>query len=146
MGAIGQLDHDDAQVAHHGQQHLAEALGLGFFAALELDLVELGDAIDDLGDIAAEARGDVFLGDGRVFDDVVQNRADQGVGIEVQVSEDFGRSDRMRDIGLAGEALLALMGDSPELSGVANPLYLIGWQVEGDLGEEFGESRSAPGA
>ena len=39
--AVGELDHDDADVAHHRKQHLAEALGLGFLTVLELDLVEL---------------------------------------------------------------------------------------------------------
>ena len=101
MHAVGELDQDHAQVAHHRQQHLAEVLGLRFLAALELDLIELGDAIDDLGDVVAEARGDVGLGDRRVFDDVVQDRADDGVGIEVQVGEDFGRRDRMGDVGFA---------------------------------------------
>ncbi len=39
--AVGELDHDDADVAHHGQQHLAEAFGLGLLAVLELDLSSL---------------------------------------------------------------------------------------------------------
>ena len=73
--AVGELDQDDAQVAHHRQQHLAEILRLRFLAVLEVDLVELGDAVDDLGDIVAEARGDVGLRRRRVFDDVVQDRA-----------------------------------------------------------------------
>ena len=29
--AIGELDHDDAYVVHHGQQHLAHVLGLAVF-------------------------------------------------------------------------------------------------------------------
>jgi hypothetical protein len=31
--SVGQLDEDDPDVARHGQQHLAEALGLAFFLA-----------------------------------------------------------------------------------------------------------------
>ena len=54
--AVGELDQDDAQVAHHREQHLAEALGLRLLAALELDLVELGDGVDELGDVGAEAQ------------------------------------------------------------------------------------------
>ena len=115
--AVGELDQDHAQVAHHRQQHLAEVLRLRFLAILEADLVELGDAIDDLGDVVAEARGDVGLGDRRVLDDVVQDRADDGVGVQVQVGEDLRRGHRMRDVGLARDALLALVGGGAEFGG-----------------------------
>ena len=69
--------------------------GLRFLAALELDLVELGDAVDDLGDVLAELLRDLLLGDRRVLDDVVQDRPDDRVRIEVQLGEDLGRGDRM---------------------------------------------------
>ena len=100
--AVGELDHDDADVAHHRQQHLAEALGLRLGAAAELDLIELGDAVDQLGDVGAEALGDLVLRRRRVFDDVVQDRRDDRRRIQVQVGEDVGDRDRMRDVGLAG--------------------------------------------
>ena len=82
VGAISELDQDDAQVTHHRQQHLAETLGLRFLAILEADLIELGDAIDDLGHILAKALGDVFLGNRGIFDDIVQDRCNDRVGIE----------------------------------------------------------------
>ena len=109
MRAVGELDHDDADVAHHREQHLAEALGLRLRAALELDLVELGDAVDELGDLLPESLGDLVLGDRRVLDDVVQDRGDHRLGVEVQVGEDVGDRDRVGDVGLAGAALLALV-------------------------------------
>jgi hypothetical protein len=52
--AVGELHEDDAQVSRHREQHLAEAFRLRFLAALELDLVELGDGVDELGDVLAE--------------------------------------------------------------------------------------------
>ncbi len=57
--AVGELDDDDADVGDHGQQHLADVFGLVVFAVGELDLVELGDAFDDVGDLLAEALGDL---------------------------------------------------------------------------------------
>ena len=39
VGAVRQLDEDDAHIARHGQQHFAEGLGLAFFAGVELDFV-----------------------------------------------------------------------------------------------------------
>ena len=60
--AVGELDHDDADVAHHRQQHLAEALRLSLLAVLELDLVEFADAVDQFGHHLAEDRRDFGLG------------------------------------------------------------------------------------
>ena len=43
--AVRQLDDDHANVVDHGQQHLADALGLPFLARGEIDLAQFGDAI-----------------------------------------------------------------------------------------------------
>ena len=140
--AVGELDQDHAQVAHHRQQHLAEVLRLRFLATLEADLVELGDAVDDLGDIGAEARARCrSFGDRRVLDDVVQDRRDDRVGIQMQVREDFGGGDRMGDVGLAGDALLALVRGGAELGRLADALHLFGRQV----GSTLASSSLTPG-
>ncbi len=55
--SIGKLDQDDAEIARHGQQHLAEALGIGFGTAGKTHLVELGDAIDQFGHGFTEGTG-----------------------------------------------------------------------------------------
>ncbi len=55
----------------------------------------------------------------RVFDDVVQDGADDGVGIQMQVGEDFRGGQRMRDVGFARQALLAQMGLGAELGRIA---------------------------
>ncbi len=54
---------------------------------VELDLIEFADAIDQVGDDLAEHGDDLRLGDGRVFDDVVQDGGDRRIGIEVRVGE-----------------------------------------------------------
>jgi hypothetical protein len=46
--AVGQLDQDDAHVARHGQQHLAEVLRLRLDLALEFDFLQLGQAVDEV--------------------------------------------------------------------------------------------------
>ena len=51
---VGQLDDDDANVRHHRQQHLANVFRLAVFAIGELDLVDLGDAFDDVRHLLAE--------------------------------------------------------------------------------------------
>ena len=52
---VGELDQDDAHVARHRQQHLAKRLGLAFLAGGELQLVQFGQAIDQVGGRRAEA-------------------------------------------------------------------------------------------
>ena len=59
----------------------------------------------------------------------MQDGRHDGRRIQVQVGEDVSDSDRMRDVGLAAQALLALVGFSAELVSVADPVDLRGGQV-----------------
>ncbi len=122
--AVGEFDHDDADVAHHRQQHLAEAFGLRLLTVLELNLVQLADAVDQLGHDLSEDRRYLGLGGRRVFDDIVQNRRDQRVGIQTQIGENVGDGDRVGDVRFARNALLAAMLFRAELIGFAHPLDL----------------------
>ena len=104
--AVRELDQDDAHVARHREQHLAEILGLRFFLGLELDLVELRDAVDQLGDALAEVARDLGLGDRGVLRHVVQQRRSQRLRVHVPLREDVGDRERVGDVGLAGLAVL----------------------------------------
>src|SRR3546814_19566705 len=73
-----ELDQDHAQVARHRQQHLVEALGRRLLAVLELELVELGDAVDQFGHGLAEFGGELGPIERPVLDAVVQDRPDPG--------------------------------------------------------------------
>ena len=71
---VGQLDEDDADVLGHGQEHLADVLGLLLLVAQGAELTQLGDAAHEPADIRPEACLDVgerVLG---VLGDVVQER------------------------------------------------------------------------
>ena len=135
--AVGELDHDDADVPHHREQHLAEALGLRLGAAVELDLVELADAVDEFRDLRAEAGRDLVLGRRGVLDDVVQDRGDQRLGVEPQVGEQVGDRDRMGDVGLARAAALALVGLEGEVVGGLDALDVLGRQVALELVDQL---------
>ena len=143
---IGELDEDDAQIAHHREQHLAERFGLRFLAALELDLVELGYRIDDLSDAVTETRGDLVLRDGRIFDDVVQDRGDDGVGVDAQIGKDLSRCHRVGDVGLTRFALLAAVGLGAEFGGKADSIDLFGGQVRACGAQQFLEPRRLAGS
>ena len=61
--AVGQFDQDDADVIDHGQHHLAQVFCLLLFAGGEIDFADLGNALDDVGDLLAEFLADVDDGD-----------------------------------------------------------------------------------
>ena len=85
------------------------------FLGLELDAVELGNAVHELGHMLAELVADLVLGDGSVLHHVVQQRGGQRLAVEVPLGEDLGHRDRVGDIGIAGLAELALVGGFAEL-------------------------------
>ncbi len=134
--AVGQLDEDDAHVGHHGQQHLAHVLGLAVFAVGELDLVDLGDAFDDVRHLVAESGVDFLAGCGRVFDRIVEQAGGDGRGVELHLGQDFRHFEGVNDVGLAGGAHLAGMVLDAELPGLANEGDVFAGAVGLDLAQE----------
>ncbi len=67
-------------------------------------------------DLAPELALDIFDGDGRVFDDVVDQPARNGHRVELQIGEDLGHLDAVRDVVLTRQALL------PEVRALAEPI------------------------
>ena len=105
--AVGELDQDDPDVRGHRDHHLAVVLGLGLVAG-EGDAGELRDAVDELGDLVAEALADLVERRARVLDGVVQERGAQRLGVEAQAGADLRHLDRVDDEVLA--RLAALVG------------------------------------
>jgi hypothetical protein len=106
---IGELDEEDPDVAGHRHDHLPDILCLRQLTAPELQLVQLRQAVDDPGDLVAELLLDVPEADIRVLDRVVQERRGEGRGVEPEIREDRGHGDGVLDVGLAREAVLALV-------------------------------------
>ena len=102
---VGQLDHQDPDVAAHGQHHLADGLSLGRLSVR--DLVQLGHAVDHGGDLWAEVGGELLDGVGGVLDGVVQQRGAQGGLVHAQLSQDGGHRQRVGDVGVPALAELA---------------------------------------
>ena len=108
--AVGQLDENHANVARHGDDHLAEVFGLLLFLGdVGGQLGELGDAVDELGHLGAEQVGDVIHCRQRVFDRVVQQAGDDRRLVELELRQDAGHLERVDEVGLARLAHLPLM-------------------------------------
>ena len=109
--AVGQLDQKDPDVLRHGQDQLAEVLGLLGVVRLQLDAGQLGHAIDQPRDLAVRsASPDLLRGRRRILDGVVQQGGDDGGGVEPVVGQDARDLERMREIGVAGGAPLRPVG------------------------------------
>ena len=100
------------------------------FAIAELQLVELGDTGDQLGDGVAKLLGKIVLGDRGIFDDVVQHGSHQGLVIEAHVAQDAGHGNGMGDVGFTTGTHLSLVSITGHHIGLPELLNLLGWQVE----------------
>ena len=105
--AVGELDQEHARVIGDGEQELAEILRLLGVLGDEVEPAELGQAVDQPADLLAERLVDLFAGDRRVFDRVVQHRRRDGGVVDLELGQDGRDFERMGEIGIARGALLA---------------------------------------
>ena len=133
--AVGQLDEDHAHVARHRQQHFAEGLGLRFFTRRELQLVELGQPVHQLGGGRTKAFDQLDLGDAAVFHRVVHERGHDGLHIELPVGTQAGHGDRVGDVGFTAGAELAQVGFVSKAVGFAHAFQIGGVEIVELAGE-----------
>src|SRR3954454_767050 len=107
---VGELDQQDADVAGHRDDHLADVLRLGEFARLERQLVELREAVDDLRHVVAELVADRVERHRRVFDRVVEQSRLERRRVEPKIGEDLSHRERVFDERLARKAALSGVG------------------------------------
>ncbi len=107
--AVGQLHHDDPHIVDHGQEHLAETLGLALLTRGKLQAGEFGHALDDVGDLLTEQFPDFLDGIGRVFDDVVQEAGGDGHDVQTLVGQQIGDFQGMHQIRLPRSTDLSLV-------------------------------------
>ena len=108
---------------------------------LELDLVELGDAVDHVGDGLAERRLDLGLGDVGVLHHVVEERCGEPLRVEPPLRQDAGYRQRVRDIRFAGFSKLALMRVLGEGKRALDQRDVRRRQVVAKMSGEFGDFR-----
>ena len=113
---VGELDDQDPEVLGHRHEHLAHRGGLLRLLGVELEAVELGDAVDDGGDVGAELALDVVEGDAVSSTASWSSAAGEGDVVEPEVGEDPGDRERVVDVGLARLADLLARGRSAATS------------------------------
>ena len=104
--SVGQLDYYHADVVCHRHEDLAEIFYVLLFVRLVMDLVELGDAVDEGVYLVAEAGDYIVLGGGSVLDDVVKEGRGHGGRVQPEVDEYFGDGARVSEVRFARGALL----------------------------------------
>ena len=107
--AVGELDQEHADVVGDRQQQLAQVLGLLGLARDQFEPLQLGEALDQRADLVAEHLVDFGAGGLGILDGVVQQGRDDGGVVELEVGQDRGDFERMREIGIAGGAGLRAM-------------------------------------
>jgi hypothetical protein len=119
--AVGQLDEDDPDVLGHREEHLPDVLGLLLLVAVGAEPGELGDPVDELRHLGAEPLLDVAEAELGVLGNVMQERGLDRDEVDPELRERLRRGDRVRDVVLAGGALLACVRLDGEVERVADP-------------------------
>ena len=138
MDAVGQFDQDDADILHHGEQHLADALRLAVFGGEYIELGELGDAIDAARHLGTELLAHLFDGDAGVLHDVVKQAGLHGHHVHPHVGQNVRHHDGMGHVRFAGIAGLALVIFAGEAEGLLERGEIVLGTVLADLGFQFG--------
>ncbi len=140
---VGQLDDDDADVVDHRQQHLAEVLGLALLARRKRDGADLGDALDDVGDLRAKQLLDALDGGQGVFDDVMEQAGGHGHHVQAHIRKEIGHFQGVHHVGLPRMANLSLVLEGRKHVGPAKQLEVGIRVVAPDLLDHIFEANHA---
>ena len=104
------------------------------------DGADLGDALDDVGDVGAEELLDALDRRQRVFDDVVEEAGRDGHGVELHVGQEVGDGERVDEVWFAGVADLSPVLEGREDVGLPQQLDVGVRAVGPDLFEQILEA------
>ena len=137
--AVGELDQDDAHVARHRQQHLAEVLGLRVLARSANSILS---SLDTPSTISATGLPNVdlelVLGDAVSSITSCSSAAISACASSCHSRQDARDRERVRDVGLAGLAELAAVRGLGELECALDERDVGRRQVVAEVPGEFG--------
>jgi len=141
---IRQLDEDDPDVPRHGQDHLAEVLGLSLLPRGEAQGVQLGHPLHEEEDVLAKPLPDLIRADVGVLDAVVEQRCTDGRHVQPELRQVPRNTEGVYYVWLTGLALLPLVGCRGKLGGPLDGLNVrIGEIAADSLGYIF-QHRNLP--
>ena len=138
---VGQLNQNDADIVHHGEQHLADVFGLALFGSHHFEAADFGYAFDEMSDVGAKALFDPGDGILRIFDGVVENRGGEGGGVETHVREDVGDFEQVSEIRVTRTAELVVVTLGGDFVGAADHPGIFGGAVLAELFKKLLEAR-----
>ena len=104
--AIGEFDQKHADIARNGEQELAEVLRLLGLLGDQVEFLDLGEAVDQRSDLAAEQRVDLAACRIGVLDRVMQQRGRDGGVVKAHLGQDRRHFQGMGKVRGAGGTLL----------------------------------------
>ncbi len=107
--AVGELDEEHADIGGDGQEKLPQIFRLRRLLGDEVELLDLGEALDQAADVLAESGIDLRPGGVGILDGIVEKRRCDGRVIELEVGENRRNFKRMREIRVAVGPLLTAM-------------------------------------
>ncbi len=144
---VGEFDRHHADVVAGGEEHLAEGLGLGGGAVV--DLLQLGDAVDEIADLGAELVADLVERHLGVLDGVVEEGGGQGGGLGAEFGQDQGDGEGVGDVRLAALAHLAAVRGLGQDVGAAQRVEVgvgvVGAVCLDDVADGVGQGTAAGG-
>ena len=99
--AVRELDQQHPHVVGDRQQELAQVLRLLGLLGDQVELLQLGQALDQRADLVAEQLVDLGPGGRGILDRVVQQRRHDRRVVELEVGQDRGHFERMGEEGIA---------------------------------------------
>src|SRR5690625_247099 len=132
---VGQLHEDDANVADHGEEHLAQVLCLFIGVDPHGQLGDLRLPLHDAAHRLAELLLDLLEGDVGVLDGVVQEAGGEGVDVHAHLGQNRRYRYRVGDVRLAGAPAHALVRLIGKVEGAKDLLLMLLRQVVDTLAQ-----------
>ena len=122
--AVGNFNEDDTDILRHSHQHLAQIFALLILFAGVLHPRQFGYAFHNISNLGAEFFCNVRMGEGSVFNNIMQESRYDGILIQAHVKADICCRDTVRHIGGSVFSLLAGMSITCHFIGRTNPVQI----------------------
>ena len=129
MQAVGQLNHNYADVLRHGKEHFTVVFNLLVLFADIFDFAQLGNAVNKVGNLRAEHFRQLLQGNVGIFNNVVQKGGCQRSFVHLQLRQYRRYAQRMNNIRLTGFTALICVCFGCNVISLADKSHLLFVQI-----------------